>query len=108
MKAIFGAFFMSAMLLASVGGASATSYIQASSSDEQLATDTKPKAVTMNSVDAKKNITVASHGGMLSSGVLLPESMFIGRYTSIYSNPSCGIDRATVPRKIPIAVAKNI
>jgi archaellum component FlaF (FlaF/FlaG flagellin family) len=58
MKAIFGAFFMSAMLLASVGGASATSYIQASSSEEQLATDTKPKAVTMNSVDAKKNITV--------------------------------------------------
>ena len=58
MKAIFGAFFVSAMLLASVGGASATSYIQASSSDEQLATDTKPKAVTMNSVDAKKNITV--------------------------------------------------
>ena len=58
MKAIFGAFFMSAMLLASVGGASATSYIQASSSDEQLAVDTKPKAVTMNSVDAKKNITL--------------------------------------------------
>ena len=58
MKAIFGAFFMSAMLLASVGGASATSYIQASSTEEQLAADTKPKAVTMNSVDAKKNITV--------------------------------------------------
>ena len=58
MKAIFGAICMSAMLLASVGGSSATSYIQASSSDEQLATDTKPKVVTMNSVDAKKNVTL--------------------------------------------------
>jgi hypothetical protein len=58
MKAIFGAIGISAMLLASVGGASATSYIQASSTDEQLAADPKPKAVTMNSVDAKKNVTV--------------------------------------------------
>ncbi|MEA2902816.1 MAG: hypothetical protein QOI12_203 [Alphaproteobacteria bacterium] len=58
MKAIFGAICMSAMLVAAVGGASATSYIQASSSEEQLATDTKPKVVTMNSVDAKKNIAV--------------------------------------------------
>src|SRR4249920_751644 len=58
MKASFRMIFASAMLLASVGVASATSYIQASSSDEQLATDTKPKVVTMNSVDAKKNITL--------------------------------------------------
>jgi hypothetical protein len=56
MKAIFGAIFMSAMLLAPVGGASATSYLQSSSTEEQLATDTKPKVVTMNSVDAAKNI----------------------------------------------------
>jgi hypothetical protein len=56
MKAIFGAFFMSAMLLAPVGGASATSYLQSSSTDEQLAADAKPKIVTMNSVDAAKNI----------------------------------------------------
>ena len=56
MKAIFGAIFTSAMLLASVGGASATSYLQASSTDEQLATDPKPKVVTMNSTDASKNI----------------------------------------------------
>src|SRR3977135_2922938 len=56
MKAIFGAICMSAMLLASVGGSSATSYLQASSTDEQLATDTKPKVVTMNSTDASKNI----------------------------------------------------
>ena len=52
-------------------------------------------------------MNVASQGGMLSSGVLLPESKFIGRNTSMNSNPSCGIDRATVPRKIPIDVAKN-
>jgi len=47
---------MSAMLLACVGSASATSYLQASSTEEQLASDTKPKVVTMNSTDASKNI----------------------------------------------------
>ena len=41
---------------------------------------------------------------MLSSGVLLPESMFMGKKTNMYSKPSWGIDRATVPRKSPIAV----
>jgi hypothetical protein len=56
MKAIFGVILMSVMLLASVGGASATSYLQASSTDEQLAVDAKPKVVTMNSTDASKNI----------------------------------------------------
>jgi len=56
MKAIFSVTFISALLLASVGGASATSYLQASSTEEQLATDTKPKVVTMNSTDASKNI----------------------------------------------------
>jgi len=56
MKAIFSVTFISALLLASVGGASATSYLQASSTEEQLATDTKPKVVTMNSTDGAKNI----------------------------------------------------
>jgi hypothetical protein len=56
MKVIASAVLMSAMLLASVGGASATSYLQASSTEEQLASDTKPKVVTMNSTDASKNI----------------------------------------------------
>src|SRR5262245_25105515 len=56
MKVIASAVFMSAMLLACVSGASATSYLQASSSEEQLASDTKPKVVTMNSTDASKNI----------------------------------------------------
>jgi hypothetical protein len=56
MRVIASAVFMSAMLLASVGSASATSYLQASSTEEQLASDTKPKVVTMNSTDASKNI----------------------------------------------------
>jgi hypothetical protein len=56
MKAIVSAVFMSTMLLASAGSASATSYLQASSTEEQLASDTKPKVVTMNSTDASKNI----------------------------------------------------
>lgn len=56
MKVIFGALFATAMLLGSVSGASAASYLQASSTEEQLATDTKPKLVTMNSNDAAKNI----------------------------------------------------
>ena len=56
MKVIASAVFMSAMLLASVGSASATSYLQASSTEEQLASDTKPKVVTMNSTDAAKGI----------------------------------------------------
>jgi hypothetical protein len=56
MKSVFSAFLVSAMLLAPVGGASASSWIQASSTEEQLATDTKPKVVTMNSTDGAKNI----------------------------------------------------
>ena len=56
MKAVLGGIFMSAMLLAPVGGASASSWIQASSTEEQVATDTKPKVVTMNSTDGAKNI----------------------------------------------------
>jgi hypothetical protein len=56
MKVIASAVFVSAALLASIGSASATSYLQASSTEEQLASDTKPKVVTMNSTDASKNI----------------------------------------------------
>jgi len=56
MKSVFSAFLVSAMLLAPVGGASASSWIQASSTEEQVATDTKPKVVTMNSTDGAKNI----------------------------------------------------
>jgi len=56
MKTIVSAIYMTAMLVASVGGASATSWIQASSTDEQVASDPKPKVVTMNSTDGAKNI----------------------------------------------------
>jgi hypothetical protein len=57
MRAISSLIFMSAMLLATIGGASAASYLQASSTEEQLATEGfKPKVVTMNSTDASKNI----------------------------------------------------
>jgi hypothetical protein len=57
MKAFFGAMFGSAMLLASASGAfAAGGYIQASSEEDQIATDTKPKLVTMASTDAAKGI----------------------------------------------------
>jgi hypothetical protein len=56
MKAILSGILVSAMIMTSVGGASAASYLQASSTEEQLAADTKPKVVTMNSTDASKNI----------------------------------------------------
>ena len=57
MKALFGALVTSGLILASVCGASASSYLQASSSEEQMAEPgTKPKVITMNSTDASKNI----------------------------------------------------
>src|SRR5712671_4359479 len=56
MRATFSVILVSAALLASAGVASAASYLQASSTDEQLAADPKPKVVTMNSTDASKNI----------------------------------------------------
>jgi len=58
-------------------------------------------------VDGEIAITVRRNGGMLSSGVLPPDSSIIGIATRMKSRPSCGIERAIVPRKIPIAVAKN-
>src|ERR1700694_4777722 len=57
MKATFKLICMSAMLLASASGAfAAGGYIQASSEEDQIATDTKPKLVTMSSTDAAKGI----------------------------------------------------
>ena len=56
MKVISSAIVLSVMLLASLNSASATSWIQASSTEEQLAADAKPKVVTMTSTDAAKNI----------------------------------------------------
>ena len=58
MKTTFTAVVISAMLLSSAGGAfAASSFLQASSTDEQLAGDTKPKVVSMNSTDAAKGMT---------------------------------------------------
>ena len=45
--------------------------------------------------------------GMLSRGVEPPESICSGSSTRIISNPSCGIERASVPIKIPIEVVAN-
>jgi len=56
MKVGFSAILVSAMLVGSAGVASAAGFIQASSTEEQLAADPKPKLVTMNSTDAAKNI----------------------------------------------------
>jgi hypothetical protein len=57
MRTILSAIFVSAMFLASPGGAfAAGGYIQASSEEDQIAKDTKPQLVTMNSTDAAKGI----------------------------------------------------
>ena len=45
------------LLMASVAASSAGTFLQASSTEEQLAVDAKPKVVTMNSTDASTGIT---------------------------------------------------
>jgi hypothetical protein len=57
--------------------------------------------------DGDPCVTNASQGGRLSSGVLLPNRMFIGKRTSMKRNPRYGMELATGPRNMPIAVAKN-
>lgn len=54
-KTTLTALLMSVMLAGSA--AAATLFLQASSTDEQLATDTGPKVVTMNSTDAASGMT---------------------------------------------------
>src|ERR1700732_2710808 len=57
MRTILSAIFMSAIFLASPGGAfAAGGYVQASSEEDQIAKDTKPAKVTMASTDAAKGI----------------------------------------------------
>jgi len=56
MKTIVSSIYVAAMLVVSISSASATSWIQASSTEEQVASDPKPKVVTMNSTDGAKNI----------------------------------------------------
>ena len=61
MKAFFGAMFGAAILLAPASGAfAAGGYIQASSEEDQIAKDTKPTKVTMNSTDAAKGLKNAN------------------------------------------------
>ena len=55
MRTTFAAIFAGATLLAST--AFAAPFLQASSTENQWATDTKPKVVTMNSTDATSGIT---------------------------------------------------
>lgn len=45
--------------------------------------------------------------GMLSRGVVPPERMFSGSSTRMVNSPSCGIERATVPRNMPMEVVAN-
>jgi hypothetical protein len=56
MKSHIVAGSLSIMLLTLASAALAAPYLQASSTDEQFATDTKPKAATMNSTDASKGL----------------------------------------------------
>jgi hypothetical protein len=61
MKATFPAFLasivLSVVLAGSTENAFAAAFLQASSTDPQLATDTKPKVVVMNSTDAASGMT---------------------------------------------------
>jgi hypothetical protein len=58
MRTIFTAIGISIVLLVSAAGVSAAPlYIQASSLEDQFATDTKPKLITMDSTDASAGIT---------------------------------------------------
>ena len=45
--------------------------------------------------------------GMLSRGVVPPESICSGRMVSIINIPNCGMLRASVARKMPIDVVAN-
>ena len=58
-------------------------------------------------VEGENCIRFCSQTGMLSSGVVPPESISIGMITGIASRPNCGIERASVARKIPMAVQAN-
>ena len=56
MRAFVTCLFVCGLLLAFVDGSIAGPYLQASSTEEQLATDANAKVVTMNSTDASKGI----------------------------------------------------
>jgi hypothetical protein len=52
-------------------------------------------------------MTCANHTGMLSSGVVLPESSIITNNTGIESRPNWAIVEAIVPRAMPSAATVN-
>jgi hypothetical protein len=60
MRTTLSAIFVSAMVLAAPSAYAAGGYIQASSEVDQIAPDTKPHAITMNSTDAAKGLKNAN------------------------------------------------
>jgi hypothetical protein len=57
MRVFIGIVFVCCALMASVGSSVAGAFLQASSTEEQIAADSSPKVVTMNSTDAASGIT---------------------------------------------------
>jgi len=57
MRAFIAGLFACGVLLASADYSAAGTFLQASSTEEQLANDASPKVVTMNSTDASSGIT---------------------------------------------------
>jgi hypothetical protein len=60
MRTTLSAIFVAAMVLAAPSAYAAGGYIQASSEQDQIAPDTKPHMITMNSTDAAKGLKNAN------------------------------------------------
>src|SRR5215470_12022667 len=60
MRTILRAIFASAFALAATSAFAAGGYIQASSEQDQIGADTKPKMITLNSTDAAKGLKNAN------------------------------------------------
>ena len=60
-----------------------------------------------NQVVGAASMRVCTSSGMLSRGVTPPESSSSGMISRMISRPSWGIERATVPRKMPSEAAAN-
>ena len=56
-------------------------------------------------VDGENIMILCTGTGMLSNGVLLPESRFMTMNSGIACSANCGMERARVARKIPSEVA---
>jgi hypothetical protein len=66
MKAVIVSLFVGGLLVAAMDHAVAGPFLQASSTEEQLAADSSPKVVTMNSTDASSGIT--NQNGVVTVG----------------------------------------